>query len=353
MARPGAGARGRAGRGGAAVTLSVAMCTYNGARFLPEQLRSIATQTRTPDELVVCDDCSSDETAHVVESFAAAAPFPVRLVRNEARLGSTRNFERAVALCRGRLIALADQDDSWHPEKLAKLEAALEASGAGLAFCEGEATDEDLRPLGTGVWGAVRFGPEEREKFWRGAAFEVLLDHNVVTGAAALFRAEFRDLILPIPLDLMHDGWRVIHDGWMALLISAVADIAAVPERLYSYRQHPGQQLGLRGSLEGGAGPAPGGAAALREAAQRRNDFDDELHYLSAVYERLSAAAPHTPRAGRVLEGLRARLAHMGARAGMPAPRLGRVPRVLGELLSLRYHRFSNGFASAAKDLWL
>jgi glycosyltransferase involved in cell wall biosynthesis len=329
------------------VTLSVAMCTYNGARFLPEQLRSIAAQTRAPDELVVCDDQSSDDTPRLVESFAASAPFPVRLVRNEERLGSTRNFGRAVSLCRGSLIALSDQDDSWHPEKLERLESALESSGAGLAFCDGEAVDEELRPLGAGVWESIRFGPREREKFRRGEAFDVLLDHNVVTGAAALFRAEFRDLVLPIPLGLMHDGWPVIHDGWTALLVSAVADIAAVPERLYSYRQHAGQQLGLRGAFEG-AKPAAG----VLEAARRGNDFGDELRYLSALYERLSANAG-PGRGGRAVKELRARLAHVGARAGMPAPRLGRVPRVLGELLSLRYHRFSNGFASAAKDLWL
>src|SRR3954470_17842517 len=94
---------------------SVAMCTYNGARFLGEQLASVAAQTRPPDELVVCDDRSTDETASLVRDFAAAAPFRVRLHVNERNLGSTRNFERAVSLCEGDLIALSDQDDEWLP----------------------------------------------------------------------------------------------------------------------------------------------------------------------------------------------------------------------------------------------
>src|ERR687894_3003245 len=97
---------------------SVAMCTYNGARFVAEQLASVAAQTRPPDELVVCDDGSTDETCRLVEEFAARAPFPVRLFVNERNLGSTRNFGRAVALCEGDLVALSDQDDVWHPEKL-------------------------------------------------------------------------------------------------------------------------------------------------------------------------------------------------------------------------------------------
>ena len=92
---------------------SVAMCTYNGARFLGAQLASVAAQARAPDELVVCDDRSTDETARVVEEFAAAAPFRVRLHVNERNLGTTRNFERAVSLCEGDLIALSDQDDVW------------------------------------------------------------------------------------------------------------------------------------------------------------------------------------------------------------------------------------------------
>lgn len=74
--------------------LSVALCTYNGERFLREQLDSIATQTRPPVELVVSDDRSTDGTRQLVESFATAAPFPVRLRFNDVNVGSTRNFDR-------------------------------------------------------------------------------------------------------------------------------------------------------------------------------------------------------------------------------------------------------------------
>src|SRR6266436_7212118 len=105
--------------------ISVAMCTYNGARFLPRQLESIATQTRLPDELVVCDDGSSDESVAIVRWFANSAPFTVRLEINERNLGSTKNFGKAIGLCEGDIIALADQDDVWKPLKLAVLETAL------------------------------------------------------------------------------------------------------------------------------------------------------------------------------------------------------------------------------------
>ncbi|HEY2971172.1 MAG TPA: glycosyltransferase, partial [Pyrinomonadaceae bacterium] len=106
--------------------ISVAMCTYNGAPYLREQLNSIAAQTRPPDELVVCDDVSADLTCEIVTSFAASVHFPVRLYVNEQNLGSTKNFERAIGLCEGDIIARSDQDDVWLPEKLRRIEDCLQ-----------------------------------------------------------------------------------------------------------------------------------------------------------------------------------------------------------------------------------
>ncbi|HYH86463.1 MAG TPA: glycosyltransferase family 2 protein [Pyrinomonadaceae bacterium] len=329
------------------------MCTYNGGRYLREQLESISAQARTPDELVICDDRSADTTREVVESFAASAPFAVRFYVNEENLGSTKNFERAIGLCEGDVIALSDQDDVWHPDKLRRVEAALSDGRAGLAFTDGEVVDEQLRPLGWRTWQLIRFGEKELQQFEAGGAFDVLLDHNVVTGATLAFRAGFRDLVLPIPTDIVHDGHRVIHDGWIALLISAVAELAYVPELLIKYRQHPRQQLGVRSGLGAeGERRETGVLVPARNAARRSNSFDAEIHYLQTVLERLATRTdPARSRGARTK--LEAALRHLCARAGMPEARLRRVPFVLRELLTLRYHRYSNGIRSAAKDLWL
>src|SRR5215207_2518174 len=100
------------------VRISIALCTYNGEQYLQQQLDSFVAQSRPPDELVVCDDRSTDRTVPIVEDFAKRAPFRVELVINETNLGSTRNFEKAIGLCTGDIIFLADQDDVWLPEKL-------------------------------------------------------------------------------------------------------------------------------------------------------------------------------------------------------------------------------------------
>src|SRR3954454_9678676 len=96
--------------------VSVALASYNGARFIDEQLASLAAQTRPPDELVVCDDGSTDDTLDHVERFAATAPFEVRIVRNAENLGFSGNFQRVLALVRGDIVFICDQDDIWYPD---------------------------------------------------------------------------------------------------------------------------------------------------------------------------------------------------------------------------------------------
>ena len=101
--------------------ISVALCTYNGAKYLGEQLESILNQTRSVNEIVICDDRSTDATADIVKAFQDKAPFPIYFYRNDSQLGSTKNFEKCLQLCQGDIIFLCDQDDSWMPEKVEKL----------------------------------------------------------------------------------------------------------------------------------------------------------------------------------------------------------------------------------------
>ncbi len=218
--------------------ISIALCTYNGARFLAAQLDSFLDQTRMPDELVACDDGSTDETLAILTAFRQRAPFPVRVVRNEVRLGSTKNFDKAIRLCTGDQIATSDQDDLWFPQKLALGEAALDVEPRrGLIFTDALVVDEALRPQGHRLWDAIQFGPLARRSMRLGHDFEVLLKQWIVTGATMMFRAAHRTVILPIP-----ENW--VHDAWIALVIAAVAPVAFVEGSTMMYRQHAAQQIG-------------------------------------------------------------------------------------------------------------
>lgn len=320
------------------------MCTCNGARFIADQLASISAQTRWPDELVICDDCSTDSTREIVERFIHSAPFPVRLEVNDRTLGSTKNFERAIALCTGDVIALADQDDVWLPHKLALFEGRFVTSPqVGMLFSDAEVVDEGLRPLGHRLWERVGFGPVERQRVRQGRALDVLLPGWTVTGATMAFRAEFRTLALEIP-----DNLGLMHDGWIALIVAAVADVDFVEEPLIKYRQHPGQQIGAPGNKQlNGVGGR--GFSAMLQAAQRLNSYDQSIEIATKARERL--AAWRGPLGDGALNQLDARLSHLRVRADLPKGWPQRAGAVFRELRTRRYHRYAHGVYSAVKDL--
>jgi glycosyltransferase involved in cell wall biosynthesis len=328
-------------RGGAS-TLSVAMCTFNGARFLPEQLDSIAAQTRLPEELVVCDDGSTDDTVSVAEAFARTAPFPVRVLLNERRLGFTRNFTRAISLCTGDLIALSDQDDVWHPDKLAFQEHTLRSEAAGAVFTDADVVDADLNPLGYRLWDSVGFSGASRRVIRTEKAPALLLKQDVVTGATLMFRAHYRDAVLPMPA-----GW--FHDGWIALVVAALGKITFIPAALVKYRQHSNNEIGALPPLTTTAG------FLRRLAAARAWDSDLIVRHL-ARYEAAAERLPDLIPLGvdpALIADAETKVAHLRERINLPRKKLARTRVVLKELVSGRYRRYSAGLRSAGKDLLL
>ncbi len=118
-------------------------------RTLREQLDSIGRQHRKPDELVIVDDHSNDETVAIIRRFEAEVGFPVRLHVNSENIGSTKNFEFAITLCKGDVVVLADQDDVWYPEKLAVVEETFaNQPGIGAVFSDANIVDSQLNDLG-------------------------------------------------------------------------------------------------------------------------------------------------------------------------------------------------------------
>ncbi len=217
--------------------VSVAMCTYNGERFLQEQLESIRVQTHPPAELVVCDDGSTDGTAAIIEAFRQSATFPVRWFRNTTNLGSSKNFAQAIERCTGEAIALCDQDDRWMPQKLATSVRALEADArvAGV-FSNARLMDEQGVPVPGDLWSRVKFDAAAQAEFRRAGA-RYLVRRDTVTGATFVFRARYVAQLLPVAAE-----W--VHDGWLALVLASLSQLQALPEPLITYRLHAAQQVG-------------------------------------------------------------------------------------------------------------
>ncbi|MBB5063623.1 glycosyltransferase family 2 protein [Granulicella mallensis] len=219
--------------------ISVAMCTYNGERYLNEQLQSFVDQHRLPDELILCDDGSIDNTLSLAEEFARHAPFPVRIVRNAENLGYSRNFAKAISLCSGEVIALSDQDDLWYPQKLARLRELFSAhpEAEGI-FSNGDLIDRESHKLPGDLWASFRFRDVDQKRLRSGHAVDVLLQRNVVTGMAFAFRRTWKD-----ELRLMPASWP--HDAWLALLMAQAGKLLACPEHLVAYRVHENQKIGV------------------------------------------------------------------------------------------------------------
>ena len=326
-----------------AMRMSVAMCTYNGADFLPAQLASIAEQTRVPDELIVCDDASTDRTRALLESFASTASFPVSLHFSEQNTGSVKNFERAIGLCTGDVIALSDQDDVWRKDKLELIEQAFQRNAAtGMVFSDAEIVDENLNPLQRRIWEAVGFDAHKQKLLRTGRSLDVLINGWTVTGATMAFRSAYVKLALPVPTNIA-----MIHDGWIALTIAAVTEVAFIEQPLIKYRQHERQQIGVPKPANA---PPERGLQALETALRRRYSANDLPQILAVLEERLQAQRNNFD-CGRALAFVSDYSLHLDVRANLPRKRLNRVPRILRELLTWRYHEYANGFKSAAKDL--
>jgi glycosyltransferase involved in cell wall biosynthesis len=221
--------------------ISIALCTYNGERYLLEQLKSIASQTLKPDELIVSDDKSADKTLDILYLFKEICLFPMYIYENESKLGTMRNFEKIIQLCEGEIIVLSDQDDIWKPDKLEKISAEFEKSpDIGYVFSDAELVDEQLTHIQRRLWKSLGFQGVRYRQFVRGDQFSCLFRRNIVTGATMAFRSSLKNLILPFPLDT---AW--LHDGWIAIIASSAGMYGRpLPEPLVLYRQHSGQQIG-------------------------------------------------------------------------------------------------------------
>ena len=310
------------------------MCTYNGASYVGEQLASIAAQSRPPDRMVIVDDKSTDGTLAVAERFAHEAAFPVHVTANDRNLGYVKNFERAIRIAEGDLIALSDQDDIWHVHKLSEIEAVFGSSpGAGFVFSDADVVDESLRPVGYRLWDGMRFSHDRQLQVRAGAAFQLLLRRNVVTGATMVFREIYKELVLPIDPG-------AVHDAWIALLISAVSEqVGMVPEPLMKYRQHGASQIGIR---KGSA------FAQVVTARNMGRTVLSHLQYLCNVRLRLHQYGGVSPARLELLDDT---IEHLRVRASLPDRRLSRLKSVAAEVVSGRYGRLANGFRSAIRDM--
>jgi glycosyltransferase involved in cell wall biosynthesis len=200
--------------------ISIALCTYNGARYLREQLDSLLAQTHSNIEIVAVDDCSTDATFEILMEYHARDA-RVRVIANEVNLGFRKNFARAASLCVGDFIAPCDQDDVWLPDKLTTL---LRAIGEHpLAYCDSELIDEQGASLGVAMSDIFAMvSTDDPAVFAAG---------NCVSGHALLCRRELVERAFPAPTCFFHD-W------WLAAVAASAGGVVYCERKLVRYRYH-------------------------------------------------------------------------------------------------------------------
>jgi glycosyltransferase involved in cell wall biosynthesis len=317
-----------------AETISVALCTYNGAKFLEEQLASLQAQERCPDELVVCDDRSTDKTVELLEAFARSAPFPVRIHVNPVNLGSTMNFDHAMRLCAGSLIAFCDQDDVWRPMRLSEGLKAFRADPTlGLVFSNAHLIDETGALLPGELWDNFDFDPAIRERIRNGDMLP-LVRYRFVTGATVMLRASLRASICPAAGE-----W--LHDGWIAACVASLAKIGFLDQPLIQYRIHSQQQVGT------GSGPQRKPSAELaREHWLGPDWYRHEIGLLLECVRRIPASLRTAS-----VDDFERQLAFLTMRITLPHRRWSRVSKIAPWRAD--YRRRASGWKSMLLDLLL
>lgn len=327
--------------------ISVALCTFNGEVFLNEQLESFLKQSRLPDELVVCDDGSSDDTVNILRTFAERSSFPVYIHENEMNLGFAKNFERAISLCRGDIIFLSDQDDIWMPEKIGQVSKIFDdRANTDLVFTDAELVSDSGQPLGNDLFD-IPFNSPLKTAVANRSLLRLLLFQNHIAGATLAFRKRLLQYLVPFP-DSIDE---LYHDGWIALVAAACDTCEYLDRPLIKYRQHAGQLIGV---------------AARKDEENTKGRIERSLQYAQVYKDRISAILSYFKSNQRlavcvpaiensalpILAGLNEKLDHLATRRELPRSAFSRGRLVMSQAFAGKYHRHSNGLRSIIKDLF-
>ncbi|EIL87465.1 family 2 glycosyl transferase [Rhodanobacter sp. 115] len=315
------------------------MCTYNGAAYLSKQLDSLLGQTRLPDEIVIGDDGSTDDTLNMLDAFARRAMdtgVQIHLIRQPGNVGYVRNFSDMLLRAKGDVVFLCDQDDRWRADKLALMTERFEREPDLWLLCsDARLVDARGRFMGVTQFDALELDADERRLVHAGRAFDVLLRRSMVTGATTALRRIALEPCLPVGQD-----W--IHDEWLAIIMAAMGRLDVVEQTLIDYRQHAGNQVGMR-------------KRTLRDkwrdlTCARGKQFRTEVARMRVLERHLASLGDRVR--GDALAKLAQRRRHFEIRMAIGRrARWRRLPLVWREARNGSYAMFGTGRRSMLRDL--
>jgi glycosyltransferase involved in cell wall biosynthesis len=233
--------------------ISIVLCTYNGERFIGEQVESLIHQSYKNIEIIISDDASTDNTVAILEKYR---DHPViKLFLQSSNTGSGKNFEFALKQARGGFIAFSDQDDTWLPEKIQKMFDAI--GDSYLLYSDSELVNESGESLHKKL--------SQLRRMYTGDQTTGFVFSNVVWGHAMFINRKLLGDILPIPAGIPHDGW-------MGFRAATITGIKYLDIPLTKYRQH---EATVTKTIAVKAEP--------RSAEKRYKDFEEKLYWIGIM----------------------------------------------------------------------
>ena len=220
------------------MNFSVAICTYNGGKYLREQLDSILSQTLPVEEIIVCDDLSTDNTLSILQEYKSEYPLLFTIHVNEKSLGVVKNFEKAINLCTKEIILLSDQDDIWFSEKTQKINNYFKCNTDKNAVLHNLKLLKNSNSQNSTIWDFLLFSENERIKNNQQLMTYAFAVDNFVTGAALAFRNREK---LSLTKDL-----NMYHDFQIFLKFALTESFGIFNESLGYYRIHDEQKVGAK-----------------------------------------------------------------------------------------------------------
>jgi len=305
--------------------ISIALATFNAKKYIVKQLESVVYQTRRPDEIVIADDASTDGTCDLIALFSEShKDISFKIICNSTRVGPTFNFERAMLVCTGDIVFLCDQDDVWDEQKIEIMEHSFDCDSIDLVFCDAYIWQGDAKIAGPTLWQTVGFSPDRYDPC------ENLLRKTIAFGLTMAYRntEKLRNVLFPYP-----KLWG--HDGWLALICTAIGDVGFVNRPLLYYRQHPLQVSGAYG---------------IKSATSKSLIPDSDAFFY--FVKRVETVSQRGKNYGKVVDFVARKSQHLRKRE-----RVTSYNALLRPLAALRlltkgeYHKYSNGLRSFLKDI--
>lgn len=216
--------------------VDILMATYNGGKYLKEQIDSILNQTYTNIRLIISDDCSTDNTREILKQYEKNEK--IKVFYQEKNLGYIRNFEFLLKQVKSNLYMLSDQDDVWKKDKIAKSVEKLKKENLDLVFCDLEVVDENLNLIQESFNKYMKL-ERKIKKYINTYKFQYL--YNCITGCTILSKKKFLNIILPVPSKSKY----MVHDYWLGLMVALNGKVGYIEEKLIKYRQHGDNQIGI------------------------------------------------------------------------------------------------------------